>query len=379
MRVAVDILAISAGRTKSGLYQYVDHLTRCLPAADPGGRVTLYCGRADLGWATAGFPGRRVRAVRPPPRFYRVWRDLAEFNRADVYLHELCSDIGPITRGANVYCVPDVIPLALPVVFGRHLPAFAEYYAEAVRHADAIICWTRHTKADIVARAGGDPGRIHVVPLAAGAEYVPLPPAAVAAGVAGVGLTPGGYVLSVATVEVRKNYPALVRAFAEVVRRDPGLPHKLVIAGKPGDAAGAVADEVRRAGLGDRVVLLGFAPDLPALYNGAAAFVFPSRYEGFGLPPLEAMACGTPVVCSDATSLPEVVGDAALVFTPDDVGLLADHLHRLLTDPAARADYRERGLRRAAGFSWDRTAAGYMTVFRAAHARRVGRPEAVRP
>jgi len=374
VRIGIDIVTLSQARQKTGLFYYIDHLTRQLQD-DADHRCTLYCARGDGSWARKTFTGRRVRSLRPPPRFYRVWRAMAAFNRSDVYLHNLLSDIGPITRGANVYCVPDVIPLAISGgVPASDIGFYRAYYDEAVRNSSDIICWAEHAKRDLLAKVGGDPERVHVVPLAAGPEFSPVGQAELPGRLAGTGLAPGSYVLGVASIETRKNYPVLLRAFARLLARDGRLPHRLALAGAKGYGHKAVFDEAARLGLSDRVIHLGYAADLPALYSGAAAFAFPSRYEGFGLPPLEAMACGTPVVCSDATSLPEVVGDAALLFDPDDEIALADHLHRLLTDPLARADYAARALVRSGRFSWGQTAAGYLRVMNAAHARWAGRP-----
>ena len=126
----------------------------------------------------------------------------------------------------------------------------------------------------------------------------------------------------------------------------------------------AVFDLIQRLHLVDRVVNLGFSDVLPALYGGADAFVFPSFYEGFGLPPLEAMACGVPVLAADATSLPEVVGDAGVLFPPDDVDHLCAALHEVITDRHRHDDLARRGLQRAATFSWQRTANLFLDAFR---------------
>jgi glycosyltransferase involved in cell wall biosynthesis len=126
-----------------------------------------------------------------------------------------------------------------------------------------------------------------------------------------------------------------------------------------------VYQAVQQAGLAGRVLFPGYVDDadLPALYSAAAVFVYPSLYEGFGLPPLEAMACGAPVISTHAASLPEVVGDAALLIDPTDTGALAQALADVLTQPALQADLRARGLRRAAGFSWERCAAETLAVY----------------
>lgn len=163
------------------------------------------------------------------------------------------------------------------------------------------------------------------------------------------------------TIEPRKNLVTLMEAFKALRRslsQKPGFSVKLVIAGQPGWLTKDTFRAVTRLGLGDDVIFTGYVEDedLPALYSAASALAMPSRYEGFGLPVVEAMACGTPVVCSDAASLPEVAGDAALLAPPDDVGRWVEALHRVVTDEGLRATLREKGLKRAASFTWERAA-----------------------
>ena len=159
------------------------------------------------------------------------------------------------------------------------------------------------------------------------------------------------------TIEPRKNLLRLLEAYHQL-RQDPPAVPRLVFAGGQGWGVRPVFERVASLGLVESVVFLGHVPDrlLPALYTGAAVFVYPSLYEGFGLPPLEAMACGTPVVVSDTSSLPEVVGDAGVLVDPGDVAALADALASLLVDPARRAALSAAGRRRAATFTWERAA-----------------------
>lgn len=173
------------------------------------------------------------------------------------------------------------------------------------------------------------------------------------------------YLLYVGGVNARKNIARLLEAFAQVRARQPDV--RLVIGGKRQWQTGEIDRTFQRLNLADAVQWTGYVrdEDLPALYSGAAAFVFPSLYEGFGLPPLEAMACGTPVITSNVSSLPEVVGDAALTVDPYDVGALAAAIERALTDEPLRAELRARGLARAAQFTWERAARDTMNVYRA--------------
>jgi glycosyltransferase involved in cell wall biosynthesis len=229
----------------------------------------------------------------------------------------------------------------------------------AVRRAAAILTPSRATAEDLLDRTGIDAGRVHVTPLAP----------SLAAGGPAPELTverlrlPRPYVLNVGTIEPRKNLLLLVRAFRRLAAE--GLPHTLVLAGPPGWKAQGLRRElsVDAPGTIVRTNLLSEA-ELDAVYRCADAFVYPSLYEGFGLPVLEAMSRGIPCVVSTASSLPEVAGDAALGIDPTDQDSLADALARILTDRALADDLSRRGRDRAASFSWDRTARDTLDVYR---------------
>jgi len=165
---------------------------------------------------------------------------------------------------------------------------------------------------------------------------------------------PASYILWVGSLEPRKNLGVLLEAFVRLRGETPGRNHKLVLAGRKAWGAVRIDDEIRRLGLEADVQVTDYVEfrDLPVVYSMADLFVFPSLYEGFGLPPLEAMACGTPVVCSNAASLPEAVGQAAELVDPEDVVALTAAIHRVVTDAALRARLRREGLERARRFSW---------------------------
>ncbi|MGH7787018.1 MAG: glycosyltransferase family 4 protein, partial [Candidatus Binatia bacterium] len=190
--------------------------------------------------------------------------------------------------------------------------------------------------------------------------FQPLDATAASAVLARLGLAPG-YIMHLGTREPRKNLPRLVRAYARLGAAAPPL----VLAGATGWGVDELPALLDGLGLRARVHLLGSVStaDLPALYSGAALFAYPSLYEGFGLPVLEAMACGTPVVSANVASLPEVAGDAALLVDPHDETALADAIGRVLREPALHADLRARGLARARTFTWQRCAAQTMAVY----------------
>jgi len=271
---------------------------------------------------------------------------------------------------AHVMTVHDCIALRHPEWQPRdYVDAHVHKLRATARYATRIIADSRSTRDDVVALLGVPPDRIDVIPLAAGLEF--RPPAnrvAQQATLARYGLRPDGYVLAVGTIEPRKNLVRLAAAFKAALDRHPELPTRLVLAGGRGWLTTPIDAGLAALGLGDRLVLPGRVPqeDLPALLHGARAIAYVSLYEGFGLPPLEAMACGAAVVASNISSIPEVVGDAALLVDPYDVADIAAALGRTLTDDTLRAGLAARGLRRAQEFSWHRTAELTMRTYRRA-------------
>jgi glycosyltransferase involved in cell wall biosynthesis len=243
---------------------------------------------------------------------------------------------------------------------------FDELAMRALKRADALISDSHFTKQTVVDALGCAAERIFVVPL--GVNHHLFRPLPVPAGFRRRYRLDDGcrYVLFVGSENPRKNLARLLQAFAQVHAVLPQI--QLIKIGSPEylPQAEALQDQVQAMGLSDAVHLIDHVSDedLVLFYNLAELFVFPSLYEGFGLPPLEAMACGTPVVCSNTASLPEVVGDAAITVDPYDVEGLAAALGRVLSDPDLQGDLRERGLARAREFTWARTAQETLAVYR---------------
>jgi len=275
----------------------------------------------------------------------------------------------PQRQGKRVVTVHDLTCLLFPELhpWDRRM-LFHLGIRRAARLADAIIVPSAATGRDLEARFPLATTRIRVVPLAPGERFIPLPPEDCLAVLARHGLAHGDYLLFVGNVEPRKNLVALIDAYGRMRKGIPRAP-RLVIAGSAGWKNEAIHEAARTSPVAADIRFLGHVPDadLPRLVNGAVAFVYPSLYEGFGLPPLEAMACGTPVITSNRSSLPEVVGDAALVVDPDDRAALADAMARVVSDAALREDLRARGLARARGYTWDETARRTIAVYEEAH------------
>jgi glycosyltransferase involved in cell wall biosynthesis len=236
----------------------------------------------------------------------------------------------------------------------------------AIRHsartADRIIAVSQHTADDIVAWLGIDPDKVRVIPLAASPGIRRLTGAELRVFRLKYDLE-RPHILAVGTLEPRKNLAMLLRAFA-AIRED--VPHRLVLAGPEGWLNDELHATARELELGDRLVLTGFAGDetLGGWYSSADLVAYPSKYEGFGLPMLEAMACGAPVLASSASSLPEVGGDAATYVDPGDEAAWSAAMIDILRDDAQRERMREAGLARVSEFSWEATARASWEVYR---------------
>jgi glycosyltransferase involved in cell wall biosynthesis len=352
----VEASAVPARLTGAGVY--VARLLAAMGARDDL-ELEVFCAPGSAGVLAA--PGLRLRPVAMagagrPARI--AWTQLlagraARRAGADL-LHAVHYEL-PLRAGLpSVVTVHDLTLLTHPE---WHEASKVRYFGWAIRRAVAaatrVLCVSATTARDLAERLDVTPGRIDVTRL--GTDLRPAGEAEVAALRRRLGLG-GPYLLGLGTVEPRKDLPTLVRAFAALAGE---LPHRLVLAGLAGWGTGALADAVARSGVADRVLLTGYLPeaDKAALLTGAEVFAYPSRYEGFGLPVLEAMACATPVVTTTGGSLPEVAGDAALLVDPGDPDTLAAAIAKLAGDPDARQATAARGRARAATFTWERCAA----------------------
>lgn len=310
--------------------------------------------------------GPRVEVVRVPiPSRLIATTPVERFTGPLDVLHGPSAAL-PATSGARtVVTIQDVGPLRRPQDVPRSFAsAFRRSVTDAVRRADRVFTASDFTADEAGALLGVPRERMETVhPGVSAAFSQPGDAAADRRLLAERHGVEGPFVLFVGTTNPRKNLPRLLDAFA-AARRRASLPHRLVIAGDRG--FDDVRDDVADRGLGDNVRIAGYVDeaDLPAFYRCAGALAFPSLYEGFGLPVIEAMAAGCPVLTSAASSLPEVAGDAALLVDPGSEDAIAGGLVRLLTDDALRARLAEAGRRRAAAFAWDAFAARHLAVWR---------------
>ncbi len=280
-----------------------------------------------------------------------------------------------LPRTPGVITIHDVIPLRLPQYrTDPKMKAYLQLIIRAARKATLIITISQHAKHDMIDALKIPAEHIRVIYEAAGDEYRPISDPAVLAEVrARYGLNER-YILYLGGLDQRKNVPQLVCAFAHLFQQmhDPEL--QLLIAGNPEKQRGPLFPDPRpvAAGLGmTGQIVYRFIEeeDKPAIYSGASVFVFPSLYEGFGLTPLEAMSCGTPVICSNRTSLPEVVGDAAISLDPENTRAIVEAMRSVLTNSELRVSLSTRSLQRAALFNWRKAAAETVTAYEEAYIR----------
>ncbi len=374
-RVGLNAHLLSLTRTYrgAGINGYIYQLLRHLPTVGtPSLHLVAYLHDAQFE-DIDGLAVHRSRWDTSSPWRRIVWEQtrLAILSRGLDLLHGMAFATPLSCACPTVVTVHDLSFLRYPGAFRRSNRAYLSFITRfSTRRAARVIAVSESTRQDVIALCGVPGDRVVVVPNGVTEEFCPAAPAAVADFRVRKGL-PERFILFLGTLEPRKNITRLLEAYAlwlqEFATDGQPIP-ALVIAGSKGWFYDAIFARVRELGLVDRVVFPGFVPaeELPWWYRAAELFVYPSLFEGFGLPVLEAMACGTPTITSATSSLPEVAGDAALLVDPDDTRALAACIGRVLAEPELAAAMRSAGLSQASRFSWGRTAAETAAVYRAA-------------
>ena len=375
MRVAIDFQPVLGQRTGVGHYAY--YLAKYLPRLSPSDEfVGLAFGRGcrDFdGLQSSNFHLRRVGLI-PRRAMSFLWKTVgwppADAFTGPVDLFHFPSFVArPLRSARAVVTIHDLAFKRMPELSERKNVMFLErHIPRTLEHVRLVLADSEFTARELVDLYGYPEERIRVTYLGVGEHFQPRP-VPETDDIRRRHSLPGRFILCVATVEPRKNIGTLIEAYALLCREAADCP-KLVLVG--GEGWGGEPARIER--LIDRLRLQGTVvwrdyishEELPALYSAACLFVFPSLYEGFGLPPLEAMACGTPVVCSGAPSLPEVVGDAALLVPPRDAECMAGAMRKLLDDDVLRRELIQKGLDRAKRFTWTETARGTLKAYREA-------------
>jgi len=363
MRFAVDAHAI--GRHLTGNEVYVRSLLNAFAALDHDSEFIAYVSSDS---AALGIPGNiRARKIAANP-FLRLGLDLAmqvRQDRPDLLHVQYTAPIGCCVP--TVVSVHDVSFLEHPEYFTRDRAWQLQWTVRrTVKRAAKILTGSEFSKWSILKVYGDlEEDKVVVVPNAAASEFRPIPRESATAVLRERFSIAAPFILSVGDLQPRKNQIGLIRAFARMVKAFPQFKQHLVLAGKETWFADQVHRAARDSGVADRIRFFGFVSDqdLLQLYNGCDVFIFPSFYEGFGLPALEAMACGRAVVCSHTSALPEVVDGAAILFDPYSIDEIARAIADLLLDSELRLRYERLGLQRAAHFSWQKTAQRTLEVF----------------
>ena len=370
MSIRLGFIAYCLDRPQTGISRYTAELAQALAGSYPELELTLLTAGLPEGLAGGnGWHYAPLYGCRLLPGLITLGNLMVPqaSRRSNLDLIHDPTGVAPFLFGAAgakvVITLHDVFPWSYPgtstlldtLIYRYWLPLL-------ITRVDAVITDSQASQADIVRYLKVPIGNTYVIPLGVNSIYKPASNLEVEI-VRKKHHLPDNYLLFVGSVEKRKNLYGLLRAFAGLrEKRDPGM---LVIVGvKPKD--NAILQLLEDLGLRKQVRFTGYVPegDLPAIYCGAALFAFPSFYEGFGLPVLEAMACGTPVVTSNVASLPEVAGEAVVFVDPNDVDGIAEAMSMVLADRSLAEELRTRGLKRARQFTWDRTAQETLQVYR---------------
>jgi glycosyltransferase involved in cell wall biosynthesis len=365
MRYSVDAHAI--GRHLTGNEVYVRNLMRGFAALDGTSEFIAYLSR-DIGDAAADVPERFERRYVSANSFVRLGLDLARRLRQDQ------PDLLHVQYTAPLACPVPVIASVHDISFLEHPEYFPRLRALQLRvtvkrtiaKAVRVLTPSEFSRNAILRAYGASPERVEIVPIAVSPVFRPLHREVALARVGKrLGIS-SPFILTVGDLQPRKNHIGLIDAFNSLVREYPQLPHKLVIVGKDTWFAGQVHAAAKASPAAERIIFTGWATDdeLLQYYSACDLMVFPSFYEGFGLPILESMACGRAVACSQTSAMPEVADSAALLFNPADATEMVRAMRDVLLDPELRVRLERLGQARASLFTWERTATRTLEIYR---------------
>lgn len=369
MLIGIDAHAI--GSQLTGNETYIKNLIPALARSDPDTHFVLFFTREQTAreWRDR-FRNVRVHVLRPATPYLRIPISLP------ISAHRLRLDLLHVQYIAPPFCPMPFVTTIHDISF-EHFPRFFTKHErvmfrwlirDSARRARSVLTVSEYSRQDLMRSYGLGPERLVLTPNGVAENFRPIPASPERdKRLRRYGID-SGYLLSVGALQPRKNLSRLIGAYLRFRERDEEQACKLVVVGKKGWLYKDIFRSARHSRFVDDIIFTGYVADddLPAIYSAASAFVYPSIFEGFGLPVLEAMACGVPVATSNCSSLPEVAGDAALSFDPLDEDAMTQSISRLVRDEALRERLRKSGLERAKKYSWDETARLTLNAYRAA-------------
>jgi glycosyltransferase involved in cell wall biosynthesis len=369
-----QLLYLSDSYRAAGINRYIHQLLVHLrPLAKAGEEIVAFTGRWKLPpelTATYHFKVKQSRfpTWRPPVRI--LWEQFLQppvilRERLDL-LHSLSYVQPLLCPTKSVVTMLDLSFLRMPETFNRWNRVYLATMARlSAQRCQKIITISESTRQDVVRFFGVSPDKVQAIHLGVDEIYKPVEDKSILQRFKAERNLPDSYLLYLGTLEPRKNVERLIEAYA-ILKKKQAIPHKLVLGGAKGWLYDRIFARVNQLGLHDDILFTSYIPynELPLWYNCADIFIYPSLYEGFGLPPLEALACGTPVITSSTSSLPEVVGTAAITIDPLDVNALASAISTVLENPDIQRQLSTQGLQQAARFSWGKMAARTLEVYR---------------
>ena len=365
MRLGIDVTALPSELYGAG--NYIVNLTQTLIRTDSANdyfvfskpqQAELFAGRGHAQVVRVNLPTRLLRIAWEQTLFPLLIRryhlDLVHSPHYTAPVLTSCTQVVTF-HDMTFFLHPEAHLLYKSVFFRSMIPVSA-------RRAHSLIAISQNTRKDILRLFPIDPAKVFTIPYGIASIFRPMPQEIQSQVLEKYGL-PEQFVLYVGNLEPRKNLPLLLRAFSALVQR--GLPHALVLAGSRGWMDEQVFATLRELNLGHRVFLPGYIPqaELPALYSAASLFLYVSLYEGFGLPVLEAMSCGVPVITSNVASMPEIVGSGGVLIDPTNESELTEAMSRVLMDENLRTRLAREGLERSHLFSWERAAQETLAVY----------------
>ena len=372
MHIAIDAHSVGAGL--GGNETYATNLIEALADIDSVNRYTLYVTKKEAVERFANrWPNVHLRLTLPHTPLVRIPLTLTvELRRRPVDILHVQYTSPPFTPCPVVNTIHDLSFEHLPETFKRRswrqMRLTIRRSAQSAAH---ILTDCDFARDDILKTYGIAPERVTAVPLAAAVRFSPVRDERELDRVRNKYGINGKYILTVGSIQPRKNIPRLIRAYSMLCseRNLEPLP-KLVVVGKRGWLYEDTLATAESSTVRDRIILTGYVDDkdLPALYSAASCFVYPSYFEGFGIPPLEAMRCGTPTITGDRTCFPEIIGDAGLMVDPFDERAIMRGIARVLTEQTLRDELIEKGLERANSYDWLKTARQTLDVYESVHA-----------